>query len=110
MRTSLIAQRLLDEAENDEECLRLLAVSTKESGACLRALPVSALGLRVDNDMVRVAVGRRLGVPVCRPHHCQHCSAEVNALGRHAHVRCRLEPTGFLSSDGKRPAGVTLAP
>ena len=136
-RTSLTAQRLLDEAENDEERSRLLAVSTRESGAWLRALPVSALGLRMDDDTVRVAVGLRLGAPVCGPHRCQHCSAEVNALGRHAlscrwsegrhlqhaalneivkrgltaaHVPSRLEPTGLLRSDGKRPDGVTLAP
>ena len=70
VRTSLMAQRLLDEAENDEERSRLLAVSTRESGAWLRALPVSALGLRMDDDTVRVAVGLRLGAPVCGPHHC----------------------------------------
>ena len=126
-RTSLTAQRLLDEAENDEERSRLLAVSTRESGAWLR----------MDDDTVRVAVGLRLGAPVCGPHRCQHCSAEVNALGRHAlscrwsegrhfrhaalneivkrgltasHVPSRLEPTSLLRSDGKRPDGVTLAP
>ena len=86
--------------------------------------------------MDRVAVGLHLGAPVCGLHHCQHCSAEVNALGRHglsyrqsvgrhfqhaaalneivnwdliaAHVPSRLEPTGLLSTGGKRPDGVTL--
>ena len=136
-RTSLIARRLLDEAESVEERSRLLAVSTRESGAWLRALPLSALGLRMDDDTVRVAVGLRLGTPVCGPHRCQHCSAEVDVLGRHAlscrrsegrylrhaalneivkrgliaaHVPSRLEPTGLLRSDGKRPDGVTLVP
>ena len=134
VRTSSTAQQLLDDAENDEERSRLLAVSTRESGAWLRALPVSALGLRMDDDTVRVAVGLRLGAPVCGPHRCQHCPTEVNVLGRHtlsckqsegrhlrhaalvkrgmaaAHVPSRLEPTGLLRSDGKRPDGVTLAP
>ena len=31
--------------------------SASESGAWLRAFPVSALGLRMDNDTVRIAVG-----------------------------------------------------
>ena len=43
---ALVADRL----EGDEERAQLLSVSTKESGAWLRALPVSALGLRMDHD------------------------------------------------------------
>ena len=65
MRSSLTAQCLLDEAENDEESSHLRAVSTRRSGVWLRALPVSPLGLRMDYDMVRVAVGLRLGSLVC---------------------------------------------
>ena len=110
---------------------------TKESGAWLRALPVSSLGLRMDDDTVRIAVGLRLGTSVCGPHQCQHCSAMVDEFGRHAlscrrsegrhqrhaalndimkralasaHVPSRLEPTGLVRSDGKRPDGVTLTP
>ena len=66
-----MAERLLECAENDEECARLLSVSTKESGAWLRALPVTALGLRMDDHTVRVAMGLRLGTAVCGPHSCQ---------------------------------------
>ena len=137
VRTRLTFQRLLINAEDEEERARLLAVSTKESGAWLRALPVTALGLRMDDNTVRVAVGLRLGTRVCGAHTCKHCSAEVNELGRHslsckksegrfqthtalndifkralsaAHMPSRLEPTGLLRSDGKRPDGVTLAP
>ena len=98
---------------------------------------MSALGLRMDDDTVRIAVGLRLGAPTCGPHQCQHCSVEVDVFGRHslsckksegrhfrhsafndivkrgllaAHIPSRLEPTGLLRSDGKRPDGVTLAP
>ena len=137
VRTSIAAQQLLERTENDEERACLLAVSTQESGAWLRALPVSALGLRMDDDTVRVAVGLRLITQVCGPHQCQHCSEEVDAKGRHAlscrrsegrhmrhaalndivkrvlssaHIPSRLEPAGLLRSDGKRPDGVTLAP
>ena len=124
-------------AADEEERARLLAVTTKESGAWLRALPVTALGLRMDDSTVRVVVGLRLGTRICGAHTCQHCEAEVSGLGRHslsckksvgrfqrhtvlndimkytlsaAHVPSRLEPTGLLRSDGKRPDGVTLAP
>ena len=113
---------------------RLLAVMTRESGAWLRALPVTALGLRMDDNTLRMAVGLRLGTPVCGAYQCQHCPALVNNLGRHtlscrrsegrhqrhaalndifkralsaAHIPSRLEPTGLLRADGKRPDGVT---
>ncbi len=137
VRTVSTAQHLLDTAANDAERARLLAVSIKESGAWLRALPVSSLGLRMDDNTVRVAVGLRLGTSICGPHQCQHCSVIVDELGRHAlscrqsegrHQRhtalndivkralssakipSRLEPTGLVRSDGRRPDGVTLAP
>ena len=127
----MIADHLLSVAANEEERARLLAVSTKESGAWLRALPVSALAA------VKVAVGLRLGTPVCGPHTCQYCGTQVDSLGRHAlscvrseghhqrhsamndvikcalvsaHVPSQLEPAGLSRSDGKRPDGVTLAP
>jgi len=87
-RMTSIAKCLLDDAENDEECARLLAVSTSESGAWLRAFPVSALGLRMDDNSVKIAAGLRLGTPVCGAHQCQHCSAMVSNLGRHA-LSCR---------------------
>ena len=120
-----------------EERARLLSVSTKESGAWLRALPVTALGLWMDDHTVRVAVGLRLGTAVCGPHSSQLCGTAVDSLGRHAlscrrstgrhqrhtalndiikrglsaaHVPSRLEPVGLLRSGWKRPDGVTLAP
>ena len=84
----------------------------------------------MDDDTVRVAVGLRLGAPLCKPHTCQHCGAQVDQLathelschqseGRHhrrsaindilhraltwAHVPSRLEPSGLSRTDGKRP-------
>ena len=32
------------------------------------AAPISALGLRMDDDVIRVATGLCLGLPLCRPH------------------------------------------
>ena len=58
----------LIKAVDSRSYARLLAVATKESGAWLNALPVSALGLRMDDDDIKIAVGLRLGVPLCGPH------------------------------------------
>ena len=104
---------------------RLLAVSTKESGAWLHALPISSVGLRMDDNTVRVAVGLRLGSTLCRPHTCRadvnhlatyglsckksegchHRHAAINDILYHAlssaKIPSRLEPSGLLRSDGK---------
>ena len=136
-KVSATANTLLRQAPDAVSRSRLLAASTNESGAWLNALPVSSLGLRMDNNTVRVAVGLRLGSPLCRPHTCHHCGAQVDSTathglsckwseGRHqrhaavndivhrtlsaAHLPSRLEPTGLSRSDGKRPDGVTLVP
>ena len=62
---------------------RMTVPGSKESGAWLHALPISAVGLRMGDDVIRLATGLCLGVPICRPHHCQHCYAEVDELGLH---------------------------
>ena len=122
------AESLLENASDDMARARLLAVSTKESGAWLHALPISSVGLRMDDNTVRVAAGLQLGSTLCRPHTCQHCGADVNHLAthglnskkcegchhRHAAINdilyralssaknpSRLEPSGLLCSDGK---------
>ena len=74
---------LLQNAPHDLAHARLLAVSAKESGAWLNALPSSSLGLRMDDDTIRVAVGLCLGSVLCRPYTCQHCGVEVDQLDLH---------------------------
>ena len=128
---------LLQNAPHDLARAWLLAVSAKESGSWLNALPSSSLGLRMDDDTIRVAVGLRLGSVLCRLHTCQHCDVEVDQLGLHglsfkksegrhyrhsamndilhramtsAQIPSRLEPSGLVRSDGNRPDGVTLVP
>ena len=136
---STAAESLLENAPDDLVRARLLASSSKESGAWLHPLPISSLGLRMDDNTIRVAVDLRLGSTLCRPYSCQHCGAKVEHLathmyslsckkseGRHyrhaavndilyrtlasAHIPSRLEPSDLNPSDGKRPDGVTMLP
>ena len=86
---------LLEGASDPRSRARLLAVTTRESGAWLKALPISSLGLRMDDDVVRTAVGLRLGVPLCRPHLCRHCRQEVDELATHG-LSC-------IKSEGRHP-------
>ena len=130
---SSTAKSLLGRAPDDVTRVRILAVSSKESGAWLHALPISNLGLRLDDNTVRFAMGLRLG-SISRPHICQHCGADVDqrathslsckkSEGRHyrhsalndilhkalstACIPSRLEPPGLVCMDGKHPDGVS---
>ena len=128
IRVSSIADTLFTDSSNPMHRARFLAASCTESGAWLNALPVTSLGLRMDNATMRISMGLRLGLPLCQSHTCQHCGAEVSqfathglscrkSAGRHhrhsavneiinralvsAHVPSRLEPSGLYRSDGK---------
>ena len=132
-----IADHLLENASDERSRAQLLVSTHMESGAWLNALPLSHCGLRMDDETVWVAVGLRLGAPLCYPHQCYHCGTEVNDLathglncwwneGWHTHhaaindiicrslvttkVPSRLEPAGLYRSDGKRPDGISLIP
>ena len=109
---------------------RLQAVSAPESGLWLNALPLSSIGLHMDDTTIQVAVGLRLGLPLCHLHSCRHCDGNVVEFathglsyrcseGRHlchssvnsviqcvfsaAGVPSHLEPSGLVRSDGKKP-------
>ena len=99
-------------------------------------MPISACGLRLSDESLRVAVGLRLGSEICQPFHCT-CGALVDARGSHV-LSCKRnpgrsqrhhfindfilralltagfpsikEPHGLIRSDGKRPDGLTLLP
>jgi hypothetical protein len=113
-----------------------LAATAPHSGDWLLSLPITACGLRLEDDAVRTAVALRLGVNLCVPHVC-HCGAQVDAFGVHSlickHAAGRItrhqaindviarafvtadipvtkEPTGLSISDNKRPDGLTLLP
>ena len=115
---------------------RLLAGAVPHSGDWLHTLPVSACGLHLEDYVIRVAVGLRLGCAICEAHPCP-CGATVDSLGQHA-LSCKKnagrvqrhawlsdlihraliraeipavkEPQGLSRHDGKRPDGLTLVP
>ena len=116
---------------------RLLAAAEPHTAAWIQALPVTNLGLQLDNDSVRVAVALRLGAAVCEPHPCQLCQRPVDRLGHHglscpksagrharhgnlndvlrrafsaAGLESVLEPTGLDRGERRRPDGITLFP
>jgi len=63
----------------------VLAASSSHSGDWLFALPIASCILRLDDEAVRVAVGIRLGLPICVPHQCQ-CGELVDAYGIHSFI------------------------
>lgn len=129
-------EKLLDQNSiSDRDRARLLAVSQKESGHWLHAIPSSNIGTLLDDHSFRIAIGLRLG-PICHIHQC-HCGVEVDRLGHHGlsclrsagrlsrhgslnetikralasiRVPSVLEPNGLVRTDGKRPDGLTLIP
>ena len=85
-----LAADLLEGAADDQARARLRASRQTTSGAWLKALPLATLGLRLENEAVRMAVGLRLGLTLCRPHTCP-CGAQVDALGTHGLACKRLQ-------------------
>lgn len=60
-------EALLSVATEPRTHARLLAAATSESGYWLNAVPALSLGLRMDDDVVRIAVGLHLGAPLLSP-------------------------------------------
>ena len=103
---------------------------------CLASsIPISNLGLRMDDNTVGVAMGLRLGSSLCHPHTCQHCGADVDQRATHdlsyrksegshychsaindilhralstARIPSKLKPSGLVRMDGKHLDGVTM--
>jgi len=127
---------MLSAAPNQVGIARLIAATAPHSGAFLQTLPCSAVGNRLDDASLRIAVALRLGAPICAPHNCI-CGVDVDSSGVHGlscrksagrHVRhsalndlvkralssaevpSRVEPTSLSRSDGKRPDGLTMMP
>ena len=82
------ADALLGAATNDRTRAHLLASKRVEYGAWLQALPMSSLGLHMDDDTLRVAAGLQLGATLCQPHNCQRCGGVVDEFALHG-LSCR---------------------
>jgi len=117
-------------------CARLLASSTKESSKWLQVVPSSQLGLLLDNNTARIAVGLRLGSQLCEEYECVcgkmvkkdglhglSCNSngatiprhdDVNNVFSHAFSSAAfpniLQPPGISRDDGKRVDGMTIIP
>ena len=123
-------------AQDQASKARLIAAAAPHSGAFLHARPCGALGTKLDNSPLRIAVALRLGAAVCLQHKCV-CGATVDCTGRHglsclksagrfsrhsavnelikralksAEIPSRLEPTSLNRHDDTRPDGLTLCP
>ena len=78
---------ILPRAPSDVDKARLLAAASPHSGDWLDAPPITAVGLRLSDEAVRVAVAHRLGSKACEPHTCV-CGKAVDARGLHG-LSCR---------------------
>ncbi|XP_055339051.1 uncharacterized protein LOC129588725 isoform X2 [Paramacrobiotus metropolitanus] len=124
-------------ANDVTHCARLLAVAQPESGKWLNALPVPSLGTLMSDESFRVAVGLRIGAPICSSHLCTDCRLPVDEFGHHglsckksagrfmrhsslnevirrslvtANTPAVLEPRGTSDVDERRPDGVSQLP
>jgi hypothetical protein len=130
------ADMLLESSASLVDRARLLASRSPCSGDWLEALPLSGIGLKMDNATIRIVVGLRLGAPIVRPHVCvcgttvtvdRHhglsCRHGTGRLSRHNEVNdllCRAfissgtlatrKPHSLCTNSGKRPDGVTQVP
>ena len=127
---------LLSRAEDDYSRARLLAVAAPHSGDWLNAPPITAVGLRMSNEVIRIAAGLRRGATLCTPHKCP-CGSPVDARGSHglscsrsagrqqrhsllnniiyralirANIATIKEPEGLLPGSAMRPDGATIIP
>ena len=87
------ADSLLSDTNDARSRVRLLAVSTKVSGTWLKALPISSLGLRMDDETLRIAIGLRLGCLMSLPHICAHCGEHVDQSATHG-LSCKWSQGG----------------
>ena len=118
---------------NVREFLTLIKASSFGS-QWLKVVPCKNLGLKLDDQQLRISIGLRQGANICVAHTC-HCGKRVERDGlqglsciksagrfsRHTTLNCLikqtlgsldlpsvLEPRGLYRSDGKHLDGVTM--
>ena len=78
---------LLENSSSEVSRSRLLAVGAPYAGAWLNAVPVPSLGLKLDNESLRISVALRLGTKLSLPYNCV-CGAAVEDSATHG-LDCR---------------------
>jgi len=61
---------IFSRGSHETDKARLLAVSSPHAGDWLHAPPITAVGLRLSDEAIRMAVAHRLGCKACEPHTC----------------------------------------
>lgn len=129
-------ESLFSSASDDYNIATLRAVSAAHAGDWLKVIPSAALGLKLDNESFRIAVGFRLGSRICSSFLCA-CGAQMDPRGSHslacrksagrqsrhatvnevvykAFVRAGIpavkEPVGLIPASSLRPDGATIIP
>ena len=85
--TTAAYKDLMSTSQSPVDLARLKAVVTPHAGDWLHAPPLNAVGLRLSDEAIRVAIGYRLGTNISQPHTCE-CSAIVDVRGLHE-LACR---------------------
>lgn len=114
---------------------RILAVSTVDLAAWLKALPVATLSNLLDDKALQIATVLRLGIATNAPHVCV-CGGYADPMGHHAlscerygrlsrqanlnltvrnalrkaNIMSAPKPYGLVLADERRPDGLTLSP
>ena len=127
---------LLSRAESPLDQTRLLSACTEHSEDWLNSPPITAVGLRLTDEMIWISVGTWLGAMTCEPHICSSgksgdarglhglsCRKSAARHQSHSHLNNIIwravksaqipavkEPVGVSHNDSKRPDGVTLIP
>ena len=94
--STIIFDAILDRCADETSQSHLLGAATSESGAWLNAPPVHvpSLGLYMSNEDVCIAMGLRVGAPLCLPHNC-NCGEHIDATGHHG-LSCRTSQGSIL--------------
>src|SRR6218665_1355614 len=87
------ATTLLADCSDEYHRAHLRAATAAHAGDWLLALLLSACGLRLDDEAIRIAACLRLGTRTCEPHICP-CGGLVTADGSHG-LSCGLGPGRF---------------
>src|SRR5437773_8600157 len=66
-----IHNTLISSTNSPPELARLLAISSPDASCWLKALPCSSLGLKLNANQIRFAVGMRIGCDLCKTHTCR---------------------------------------